>query len=151
MAEISNGSLAQVFASFLRNKWNAVLAVQSGDSSSQLAVAAISVLALLVVWQLLAIVDGLQRRRLPPGPRPWPIVGNFPSIASALPHRALQNLSAKYGGLMFLRMGTEIYSFSFQVVIDVAIILFHNVIVNATRLGDVHIKKASNFVLNVLN
>jgi cytochrome P450 len=50
--------------------------------------------------------EALQRRRCPPGPWPWPVVGNFSALGD-LPHRNLQKLAAKYGGLMYLRLGAK--------------------------------------------
>ncbi|PWA85951.1 Pinin/SDK/MemA protein [Artemisia annua] len=41
----------------------------------------------------------------PPGPRPWPIIGNF-NLIGPLPHIALRNLSQKYGKLMYLKFGS---------------------------------------------
>jgi hypothetical protein len=64
--------------------------------------------AVVVAWRILLAQRKRPKKRLPNGPRPWPIVGNFPSLAGDLPHRALRNLAAKYGGLMFLRLGTPI-------------------------------------------
>jgi cytochrome P450 len=43
--------------------------------------------------------------RLPPGPRPWPVIGNF-NLIGALPHRSIHELSKKYGELMHLRFGS---------------------------------------------
>ncbi|KAJ0702313.1 putative flavonoid 3'-monooxygenase [Helianthus annuus] len=43
-------------------------------------------------------------KRLPPGPTPWPIVGNLPHL-STLPHHSLTALAKKYGPLMHLRFG----------------------------------------------
>lgn len=68
---------------------------------------AVLTVAVVVAWRILAQIKR-PKKRLPNGPRPWPIVGNFPSLAGDLPHRALRNLAAKYGGLMFLRLGTPI-------------------------------------------
>nr|BAT21088.1 flavonoid 3'-hydroxylase [Delphinium semibarbatum] len=41
---------------------------------------------------------------LPPGPKPWPVVGNLPHLGP-VPHHALASLSHVYGPLMHLRFG----------------------------------------------
>uniref|UniRef100_A0A0E0K031 Cytochrome P450 n=1 Tax=Oryza punctata TaxID=4537 RepID=A0A0E0K031_ORYPU len=52
-----------------------------------------------------------QRRRarrkynIPPGPRPWPVIGNL-NLIGALPHRSIHDLSRRYGALMSLRFGS---------------------------------------------
>lgn len=77
-----------------------------GGNSWEVGVAAMSVL--VVMFILMVANQTLQRRRrLPPGPWPWPVVGNFPQLSKAkdVPHRSLRALAAKYGGLMFLRLG----------------------------------------------
>ncbi|OQU80592.1 hypothetical protein SORBI_3007G148900 [Sorghum bicolor] len=62
------------------------------------------VLAIVILRRTL---KGKPRRvyRLPPGPRPWPIIGNF-NLIGALPHRSIHELSKKYGELMHLRFGS---------------------------------------------
>ncbi|TVU05647.1 hypothetical protein EJB05_48816, partial [Eragrostis curvula] len=42
---------------------------------------------------------------LPPGPSPWPVIGNF-NLIGALPHRSIHELSKKYGPLIHLRFGS---------------------------------------------
>lgn len=44
------------------------------------------------------------RRRYPPGPRGWPLIGNM-MIMDQLTHRGLAKLAEKYGGVMHLKMG----------------------------------------------
>ncbi|KAJ1268721.1 hypothetical protein BS78_07G156800 [Paspalum vaginatum] len=44
-------------------------------------------------------------RSLPPGPRPWPVIGNL-NLIGTLPHRSIHELSKKYGQLMHLRFGS---------------------------------------------
>ncbi|XVF49973.1 hypothetical protein PTKIN_Ptkin04bG0059200 [Pterospermum kingtungense] len=41
---------------------------------------------------------------LPPGPKPWPIVGNLPHMGP-MPHRGLAALARSYGPLLHLRLG----------------------------------------------
>jgi cytochrome P450 len=49
----------------------------------------------------------LRRRKanLPPGPKPWPVIGNLNLIGS-LPHRSIHALSQKYGPIMQLQFGS---------------------------------------------
>ncbi|CAD6203628.1 unnamed protein product [Miscanthus lutarioriparius] len=42
---------------------------------------------------------------LPPGPRPWPVIGNL-NLIGPLPHRSMHELSTRYGPLMSLRFGS---------------------------------------------
>ncbi|KAK1314305.1 Flavonoid 3'-monooxygenase [Acorus calamus] len=61
--------------------------------------------ALLISLSLLI----LRRRlgpRLPPGPRPWPIIGNF-NLIGALPHRSIDALSKIYGPIMRIHFGSR--------------------------------------------
>ncbi|KAM0845616.1 hypothetical protein ACQ4PT_056252 [Festuca glaucescens] len=56
------------------------------------------------VFQLLTDI----RRRLPPGPRPLPVIGNLLDVAGNLPHRSLAHLAERYGPLMTVRLGTAV-------------------------------------------
>ncbi|XP_031274092.1 trimethyltridecatetraene synthase-like [Pistacia vera] len=44
-------------------------------------------------------------RKFPPGPKPWPIIGNLHLIGS-LPHQSFHKLSQKYGEIMQLKIGS---------------------------------------------
>ncbi|XP_057535608.1 cytochrome P450 750A1-like [Amaranthus tricolor] len=56
---------------------------------------------------LVLLSKHLRRRKLnlPPGPKPWPIIGNF-NLIGPLPHRSIHDLSKKYGHVMMLRFGS---------------------------------------------
>ncbi|CAN1312226.1 Flavonoid 3'-monooxygenase [Linum perenne] len=59
-----------------------------------------------VIYLLLTklLRSGSTRNPLPPGPTPWPIVGNLPHLG-AIPHHSIAALARKYGPLMYLRLG----------------------------------------------
>ncbi|KAK9062436.1 hypothetical protein SSX86_019622 [Deinandra increscens subsp. villosa] len=72
-----------------------------------------TILALLLYTSITAIVLYLlifflkpprSLKRLPPGPTPWPLVGNLPHLG-ATPHHSLAALAVKHGPLMHLRLG----------------------------------------------
>ncbi|CAL5074103.1 unnamed protein product [Urochloa decumbens] len=62
---------------------------------------------IITVLFLKAIVSYGRRRtyNLPPGPNPWPIIGNL-NLIGELPHRSIHELSKRYGPLMQLRLGS---------------------------------------------
>ncbi|MBA0627989.1 hypothetical protein Godav_022776 [Gossypium davidsonii] len=64
--------------------------------------------AWLATLALILLSLHLRRRRklnLPPGPKPWPIIGNLNLIGS-LPHQSIHALSQKYGPIMQLKFGS---------------------------------------------
>ncbi|GLT61428.1 hypothetical protein SLA2020_341340 [Shorea laevis] len=63
--------------------------------------------AWLVTLALILLSLCLRRRKLnlPPGPKPWPIIGNL-NLIGPLPHRSIQELSQKYGPIMQLWFGS---------------------------------------------
>ncbi|KAI3500693.1 hypothetical protein L1887_36517 [Cichorium endivia] len=58
----------------------------------------------LLIFKLLNYPHGT-KRNLPPGPRPWPLIGNL-NLFGPLPHQSLHNLSQTYGKLMYLKFGS---------------------------------------------
>jgi hypothetical protein len=78
--------------------------------------AAVSLLVVILLTELLlyARVQAQQRKTLPPGPRPWPIVGNLPALAGGMLHLNLQQLATKFGPLIYLRLGKPFTTLSPQ-------------------------------------
>jgi len=72
-----------------------------------------TITALFVTFLVIHLVVVYQRRQhLPPGPWPWPVVGNL-SVLNGLAHRKLQKLATRYGGLMYIQLGMyDHYSFA---------------------------------------
>ncbi|CAA0829694.1 cytochrome P450- family 76- subfamily G-polypeptide 1 [Striga hermonthica] len=65
------------------------------------------ILALFLFATWAAAADR-RRRRLPPGPRPWPLLGNIPQLAgggASAPHRSLAGLARRHGAVMTLHLG----------------------------------------------
>ncbi|KAI8537515.1 hypothetical protein RHMOL_Rhmol09G0029700 [Rhododendron molle] len=72
-------------------------------------VQALTWLAFIAVFHYLATTLGRRLRRHkqkhPPGPKPWPIIGNLNLVGSA-PHQSFHYLSQKYGEIMQLKFGS---------------------------------------------
>ncbi|KAJ9131524.1 hypothetical protein P3X46_035179 [Hevea brasiliensis] len=58
----------------------------------------------LAIFLYLCFLNLRTSHRLPPGPKPWPLVGNLPHLGHK-PHHSMAALAQKYGPLMHLRMG----------------------------------------------
>ncbi|KAM5579186.1 hypothetical protein ABKV19_009126 [Rosa sericea] len=71
---------------------------------SPLTIMAILLVLLTYLWSLISASSKSNHRKLPPGPRSLPIIGNL-HMLSNLPHRSLQQLAKKYGHIMFIRLG----------------------------------------------
>ncbi|KAJ4974449.1 hypothetical protein NE237_007623 [Protea cynaroides] len=67
---------------------------------------AVAWLAALALISFSGHFCGQKKLNPPPGPKPWPIIGNFNLIGS-LPHRSVHELSLKYGPLMQIRLGSH--------------------------------------------
>ncbi|KAI3716373.1 hypothetical protein L6452_23664 [Arctium lappa] len=66
------------------------------------AIACLATVALILLSRLRRRYRNLNS---PPGPKPWPIIGNLNLIGS-LPHRSIHDLSQKYGEIMQLKFGS---------------------------------------------
>ena len=63
-------------------------------------------LILPFVWASIRVLNfKLASQTLPPGPKPFPIIGNILQLSN-LPHQALAKLSKTYGPLMTLKLGS---------------------------------------------
>jgi hypothetical protein len=74
---------------------------QSQFQGSPVLVALGSILSVSMVSLLVA---QSKRKKLLPGPYPWPILGNLPALTARMPHHVLRTLGEKYGGLMYLQL-----------------------------------------------
>ncbi|ESR36862.1 cytochrome P450 family 76 subfamily C polypeptide 7 [Citrus sinensis] len=62
-------------------------------------------LVFTLVWVMaLSLNSGGRRKQLPPGPRPYAVIGNLLEL-SGKPHKALANLAKIHGPIMSLRLG----------------------------------------------
>ncbi|XP_061344875.1 flavonoid 3',5'-hydroxylase 2-like [Gastrolobium bilobum] len=66
----------------------------------------VSILIFLITHVFFHSLFKTHQRKLPPGPRGWPIVGALPLIGS-MPHVRLSKMAKKYGPVMYLKMGTN--------------------------------------------
>ncbi|KAH1132411.1 hypothetical protein GYH30_011331 [Glycine max] len=66
-------------------------------------IAVATIVAAILIYRVLKHIAG-PSLPLPPGPRPWPIVGNLPHMGPA-PHQGLAALAKTHGPLMHLRLG----------------------------------------------
>ncbi|XP_059636160.1 trimethyltridecatetraene synthase-like [Cornus florida] len=71
----------------------------------------VSLAVLALAWlAALAILSKVlnfrqQKHNFPPGPKPWPIIGNL-NLIGPLPHQSLHKLAKQYGQLMQLKFGS---------------------------------------------
>uniref|UniRef100_A0ACD5ZRV6 Uncharacterized protein n=1 Tax=Avena sativa TaxID=4498 RepID=A0ACD5ZRV6_AVESA len=63
------------------------------------------VLATVLFLATMVRRGGCRTYSLPPGPKPWPIIGNL-NLIGMLPHRSIHTLSKRYGPLIYLRFGS---------------------------------------------
>nr|WET52756.1 cytochrome P450 92A247 [Callicarpa americana] len=67
----------------------------------------VSAVIWLIFLSLYFLTKIFQREKLnlPPGPKPWPVIGNL-NLIGPIPHRSLHQLSQKYGPIMQLQFGS---------------------------------------------
>lgn len=63
-------------------------------------------LSFVVTLAYALTIFGRRNSRLPPGPFPFPIIGNLLHLSNK-PHRSLATLSKRYGPLMSLKLGSK--------------------------------------------
>ncbi|KAK4423416.1 cytochrome [Sesamum alatum] len=68
------------------------------------ALLALVYVALLTFTSKLLYKRRPDRKNVPPGPKPWPIIGNL-NLVGSVPHQSLHILSQKYGEIMQLKFG----------------------------------------------
>lgn len=89
--------------------------VISDSSNMFVAVATIVAITLIAIYlrqrqkQQKQQEQQLVRRPLPPGPRPWPLLGNLLELRGNQPHVTLARLAANYGPIFGLQLG-QVYA-----------------------------------------
>uniref|UniRef100_A0ACD5W5G2 Uncharacterized protein n=1 Tax=Avena sativa TaxID=4498 RepID=A0ACD5W5G2_AVESA len=63
----------------------------------------LSLISLVILVSLLGLKSS--KKKLPPGPRPLPFIGNLLHLLTSEPQIALWNLAKKHGPVMYLRLG----------------------------------------------
>ena len=63
-----------------------------------------SILSVVFLYFVFVTLRKRHRLPLPPGPKPWPIIGNLPHMGT-MPHHSLAALAKVHGPLMHLRLG----------------------------------------------
>ncbi|KAM3406442.1 hypothetical protein ACQJBY_000497 [Aegilops geniculata] len=76
------------------------------------------------------------RRRLPPGPRPLPVIGNLLDVVGKLPHRSLAQLAERYGPLMTLRLGTVVVIVASSAATAQEVLQTHNTVLSGRNPPD---------------
>ncbi|ESQ40738.1 hypothetical protein EUTSA_v10013289mg [Eutrema salsugineum] len=64
----------------------------------------ITILLATFIFLLVLLFSLRRNHRLPPGPNPWPIIGNLPHMGHK-PHQTLAAMVTTYGPILYLRLG----------------------------------------------
>ncbi|KAB1221265.1 Cytochrome P450 76A2 [Morella rubra] len=73
---------------------------------------ALGLILVTLLWVAWLMIAERRRRRakeqgqLPPGPRPWPVVGNLFKLDPAVPHKTFADLARKHGPIITLWLGS---------------------------------------------
>lgn len=59
----------------------------------------------IIIFTIFFFQNLVRKYKLPPGPTPWPIIGNIHKLGDK-PHRAVSELSKTYGPIMSLKLGS---------------------------------------------
>ncbi|XP_065870137.1 probable (S)-N-methylcoclaurine 3'-hydroxylase isozyme 2 [Euphorbia lathyris] len=73
--------------------------------SSPISLLLLSVIFIIVLNLIISLL--WKRRSLPPGPTPWPLIGNILQLEKKL-HISMANLAKSYGPLISLKLGTQV-------------------------------------------
>ncbi|CAL5034790.1 unnamed protein product [Urochloa decumbens] len=93
---------------------HAGILICTATNTGQLSMDQLSLLAIALAAMVVVITTLLRRRwskntrnncNLPPGPRPWPVIGNL-NLLGPLTHRSLHALSLRHGPLMTIQTGS---------------------------------------------
>ncbi|XP_029456170.1 cytochrome P450 2G1-like isoform X3 [Rhinatrema bivittatum] len=60
---------------------------------------------ILTALVLLLFLSSWKRKNLPPGPVPWPLIGNLHQMDKSAPYKTLMELGEKYGGVFTIYFG----------------------------------------------
>ncbi|KAL0351283.1 UNVERIFIED_CONTAM: Trimethyltridecatetraene synthase [Sesamum calycinum] len=74
------------------------------SSSALLALLCLAVVGVAAAFLSKFLRPPQPKRKRPPGPNPWPIIGNL-NLIGPIPHQSLHFLSQKYGEIMQLKFG----------------------------------------------
>lgn len=81
------------------------------SSEDMLPLGAVSVLLIVIICIFLATVLYKQKEHVhpnyPPGPKPWPIIGNIPNLNVQKPYLSFQELAKKYGPVFSIKIGAQ--------------------------------------------
>jgi flavonoid 3'-monooxygenase len=58
----------------------------------------------ILIYRFMKFASRSSSLPLPPGPKPWPIIGNMPHLGPA-PHQSIAALAKTHGPLMHLKLG----------------------------------------------